>query len=132
MAIRMLLIKKVIEKNNGKSIFEIWPNFEVFFHGAVSFSPYQKLFEELIPSSEMHYVEIYNASEGFFAIQDDLSKKGEMLLMPDYGIFYEFISMEEFGLKNQNVLTMDKVEIGKNYACFTLDSFNLLRLCTFQ
>ncbi|MEI8269938.1 MAG: GH3 auxin-responsive promoter family protein, partial [bacterium] len=112
----ILLIKKVVEKKGVKNIFEVWPNLEVFFHGAVSFVPYQKLFEELFPSSKMFYMEAYNASEGFFAIQDDLSKKGEMMLMPDYGIFYEFILMEEFGLKNPNVLTMDKVEIGKNYA----------------
>ena len=112
----ILIIKKVVEKKGAKNILEVWPNLEVFFHGAVAFSPYQKLFEELIPSDKMHYVELYNASEGFFAIQDDLSKKGEMLLMPDYGIFYEFIPMEEFGSKNPNILTMGQVEIGKNYA----------------
>ena len=111
-----LIIKKVIEKRGVKNILEVWPNLEVFFHGAVSFSPYQKLFEELIPSTQMHYMELYNASEGFFAIQDDLSKKGGMMLMTDYGIFYEFIPMEEFGSKNPNTFTMDKVEVGKNYA----------------
>ncbi|MEI7810138.1 MAG: GH3 auxin-responsive promoter family protein [bacterium] len=112
----IFLIKKVMEKNEGKNIFEIWPNFEVFFHGAVSFTPYEKLFNELLPSKNMHYMEAYNASEGFFAIEDDPKRKGEMMLMPDYGIFYEFIPMEEFGKENPKVLTMEEVEIGKNYA----------------
>ncbi len=110
-----LLIKKVIEKRGAKNIFEVWPNLEVFFHGAVSFGPYQKLFEELLPSPKMHYMEAYNASEGFFAVQDDLSKKGEMFLLPDCGIFYEFILMSEFGLKNQKTLTLKEVELNKNY-----------------
>ena len=110
------LIKKVLEKSGKENIFEVWPNLEVFFHGAVSFAPYKKLFAELFPSPNMRYMEAYNASEGFFAIQDDLSIKGELLLMPDYGIFYEFIPMDEFLLKNPKVLTMAEVEIGKNYA----------------
>jgi hypothetical protein len=110
-----LLIKKVIEKKQAKNIFEVWPNLEVFFHGAVSFAPYQKLFAELLPSPNMFYVEAYNASEGFFAIQDDLNRKGEMLLMPDYGVFYEFIPLSEFFSDKPRVLTMAEVETGKNY-----------------
>ncbi len=111
-----LLIKKVLEKKKVKNIFEVWPNLEVFFHGAVSFSPYQKLFEELLPSSKMNYMENYNASEGFFAIQDDLSKKGEMMLMLDYGVFYEFVLAEDLNSKDSKFLTIDQVEIGENYA----------------
>ena len=110
-----LLIKKVIEKNGAKNIFEVWPNLEVFFHGAVSFLPYEKLFQELLPSTKMRYMEAYNASEGFFAVQDDLSKKGEMLLLTDCGIFYEFISTKEFGTKKMKALTMSDVVIGENY-----------------
>lgn len=111
-----LIIKRVVEKKGVKNIFEVWPNLEVFFHGAVSFAPYEKLFEELLPSKNMHYMEAYNASEGFFAMQDDIDKKGEMLLIPDYGVFYEFIPMNEFNSKNPKVLTMADVEVDKNYA----------------
>jgi len=111
-----LIIKRILEKKNTKNIFDVWPDLEVFFHGAVSFAPYQKLFEELLPSTNMHYMELYNASEGFFGIQDDLSRKGEMMLMPNYGIFYEFIPMNELNLKNPKTLTMVQIELGKNYA----------------
>ena len=111
-----LIMKRVLEKNNAKNIFEVWPNLEVFFHGAVSFTPYQKLFEEIFPSPEMHYMELYNASEGFFGIQDDLTRKGEMMLMPEHGIFYEFIPINELGSKNPKTLTMSEVKKGENYA----------------
>jgi len=78
-------------------MLEIWPNFEVFVHGAVAFQPYRDLFKnKLFPSEQVTYLETYNASEGFFAIQDELSRVGEMLLMLDYGVFYEFIPMEEW------------------------------------
>jgi len=123
----ILLIKKVVEKKDAKNIFEVWPNLEVFFHGAVSFVPYEKVFKELLPSTKMRYMEAYNASEGFFAVQDDLSRKGEMLLLPDCGIFYEFISMSEFNSKNPKVLTMGQVEIGKNYAIIISSNAGLWR-----
>jgi hypothetical protein len=110
-----LLIKKVIELSGKNNIKEVWPNLEVFFHGAVAFDPYREMFRQLIPG-EMNYLELYNASEGFFAIQDDLSLPNEMLLMLDYGIFYEFIPMEVFGTPDQHVITIEQVEVGKNYA----------------
>lgn len=122
-----LLIKKVVEQNNAKNIFDVWPNLEVFFHGAVSFTPYKSLFRELLPSPSMHYMEAYNASEGFFAIQDDPYRKGEMLLMPDYGIFYEFLPMESFGSENPRTCTMANVEIGKNYALIISTNSGLWR-----
>ena len=111
-----ILIKKVVELNNAKDIFDVWPNLEVFFHGAVAFAPYRELFRELLPRDSMRYMETYNASEGFFAVQDDPSRDGEMLLMPDYGIFYEFIPMSEFGREDARVCTMAEVELNKNYA----------------
>ena len=111
----ILLIQRVVELGGKASILDIWPNLEVFFHGAVSFKPYKNLFENLIPKKEMAYWEIYNASEGFFGIQD-LRNSEEMLLMLDYGIFYEFIPMEELDKSNPRVLRLSEVEVGKNYA----------------
>lgn len=110
-----ILIRKVLEQTGAKNIFEVWPNLEVFFHGAVSFEPYRELFKELIPSSSMRYMEAYNASEGFFAIQDDLSRASEMMLMPDCGIFYEFISIGEIGKDNPKIHTMADVKTDINY-----------------
>ncbi|MFZ2204985.1 MAG: GH3 auxin-responsive promoter family protein [Minisyncoccia bacterium] len=110
-----ILVKKVLEKTKAKNIFEVWPNLEVFFHGAVSFLPYKKSFQELFPSPQMNYMEAYNSSEGFFAVQDDPLREGEMLLMPDCGVFYEFIPTSEFELENPKVYTMSDVEIDKNY-----------------
>ncbi|MCK7582116.1 MAG: GH3 auxin-responsive promoter family protein [Chromatiales bacterium] len=81
------------------SVLDIWPNLELFIHGGVSFIPYREQFKSLIPSENMHYLEAYNASEGFFAIQDD-PQTNDMLLMLDYGIFYEFIPAEEVGKTN--------------------------------
>lgn len=121
------LIKKVVAKAGVKNILEVWPNLEIFFHGAVSFEPYRELFKELIPSPKMHYMEAYNASEGFFAIQDDLSLTGEMLLMPDYGVFYEFIKMNEYGKENPKIYTMADVKIGENYALIISTNAGLFR-----
>ena len=92
----------------------MWPNIEVFFHGGVSFKPYEENYRN-ITKKQLNFFEIYNASEGFFAIQDQLDKK-ELLLLLDNGIFYEFIEMENFGQENPKCLTIDQVEIGKNYA----------------
>ena len=112
----LILIEKILKKNNINSIFDIWPNLEVFFHGAVSFAPYKPIFSRLIYQRKINYVEIYNATEGFFAVQDDMYKDGEMLLLLDVGIFYEFIPMDVFGKQNQYAVTLSGVEIDKNYA----------------
>jgi hypothetical protein len=113
----VVLLENIMERSGAKNMLEIWPNFEVFFHGAVSFSPYRELFQQkLFPSTEVFYQETYNASEGFFGIQDDFSRVGEMLLMLDYGIFYEFIPMEEWGKEFPETHTLDTVELDKNYA----------------
>jgi hypothetical protein len=81
----------------------------------VKFEPYRDQYEKLIPSAQMHYMETYNASEGFFGIQDEPDKK-DMLLMLDYGIYYEFIPMEEFRYDQPTVVSLQEIEIGKNYA----------------
>lgn len=112
----LVLLNRILEKTGAQNISEVWPNLEVFLHGAVSFTPYREIFQKLIPSPNMSYLEIYNASEGFFGLQDDLSLQGQMLLMLDYGIFYEFVPMEEAHDPFPKALTLDQVELGKNYA----------------
>ncbi|MEP1096666.1 MAG: GH3 auxin-responsive promoter family protein [Cyclobacteriaceae bacterium] len=122
----IILLEKVLIKKNASNILEVWPNLEVFFHGAVSFTPYEELFKKLIPSNQMRYMETYNASEGFFGIQDQTDKK-EFLLMLDYGIFYEFIPAEEGESENPKVLSLDQVEVGKNYAVVITTNAGLWR-----
>lgn len=111
----LVLFKKVLEKTGKSNILEVWPNIEVFVHGGVNFEPYREQYRKLIPSENMHYVETYNASEGFFGIQDN-QHRDDMLLMLDYGIYYEFIPMTEWGSKNPKVLTLEEVELNQNYA----------------
>ena len=111
----ILLIQKIVELEDKNNILEVWPNLEVFFHGAVAFAPYRKLFQTLIPSDKMQYWETYNASEGFFGIQDQKNSE-EMLLMLDYGIFYEFIPTEEIDSENPRVIRLSDIELDKNYA----------------
>ncbi|WP_297336467.1 GH3 auxin-responsive promoter family protein [Algoriphagus sp.] len=111
----VVLLRRILELKKATHILEVWPNLEVFFHGAVAFGPYRSLFKELIPSEKMRYMETYNASEGFFGIQDQPNSE-EMLLLLDYGIFYEFIPMDEWGQENPHIIPLQEVEIGKNYA----------------
>jgi hypothetical protein len=99
---------------------------EVFFHGGVSFEPYVKPYQELLPDPKIKYYETYNASEGFFAIQDSNNSK-ELLLMLDYGIFYEFIPMETYGSPDQKLIPLSKVEVGKNYAIVITTNAGLWR-----
>ncbi|GMQ25656.1 GH3 auxin-responsive promoter family protein [Algoriphagus sp. oki45] len=111
----IVLLQRILELKKAKHILEVWPNLEVFFHGAVAFGPYRALFKELIPSSKMRYMETYNASEGFFGVQDQ-PDSDELLLLLDYGIFYEFIPMEEWDNENPKTSQLSEVEVGKNYA----------------
>lgn len=112
----LVLANKVLEISGKKNLREVWPNLELFMHGGVSFAPYRDAFNKLIPFDDMHYVETYNASEGFFGIQD-VDGSTELLLMLDYGIFYEFIPMDSFnGCASTTVLRLNDVEIGKDYA----------------
>ena len=112
----MVLANKVLEITGKSNLKEVWPNLELFMHGGVSFEPYREQFKRLIPDPEMHYVETYNASEGFFGIQDVVDT-GDLLLMLDYGIYYEFIPMDEFkGVNSTKVINLSEVEPGVNYA----------------
>ena len=122
----LMLLKKVIEITGRKNILEVWPNLELFIHGGVSFAPYREQFKKLIPSDQMWYMETYNASEGFFGIQDQ-AHSDEMLLMLDYGIFYEFIPSGELESENPRVLTLDQVETDTNYALVITTNAGLWR-----
>jgi hypothetical protein len=111
----LVLLNRILEIKGKESILDVWPNLELFMHGGVSFEPYKKEYERIIPSSTMHYIESYNASEGFFGIQDQ--PDGDLLLMLDYGIFFEFIPMNEYqGVDSSTVLSIGEVELNKNYA----------------
>ncbi|MBC7923054.1 MAG: GH3 auxin-responsive promoter family protein [Ferruginibacter sp.] len=113
----IVLLEKVLALTGKSSILDVWPNLEVFAHGAVSFGPYRELFtQKLISSLSVDYMEIYNASEGFFGIQDDLSRPDEMLLMLDYGVFYEFIPLEEVDWEHPRTLGLEEVELNRHYA----------------
>ncbi len=111
----LVLIKAVLKKSGKNYLTEVWPNLEVFFHGGISFTPYKEEYKSLIPSDKMHYMETYNASEGFFGIQDDPADSS-LLLMLDYGVFYEFIPMSELDSPDPAVVPLTGVEVGKNYA----------------
>lgn len=111
----LVLLQRVLEVTGKKDITEVWPNLEVFFHGAVAFGPYRTLFESLIPTRKMHYMETYNASEGFFGIQDQ-KDSDELLLMLDYGIYYEFIPIEDWESDDPKVIPLEEVELQTNYA----------------
>lgn len=120
------VLVRVMELSGKKYLEEVWPNLEVFFHGGIAFTPYRSQYEQLITSSKMHYMETYNASEGFFGIQDDPTERS-MLLMLDYGVFYEFIPLEEVGRPDATVVPLEGVEIGRNYAMVITTSCGLWR-----
>ena len=110
----MLLLKRILEITGKQTIKEVWPSLELYMHGGVSFVPYRAQFDKLI-GAPINYLEMYNASEGFFAGQDDITAEG-MLLMCDHGIFYEFAPAEEWGKEDPGTIQLDEVELGKNYA----------------
>ncbi|WP_111709672.1 GH3 auxin-responsive promoter family protein [Lutibacter citreus] len=111
----LVLLNKVLEETGKENILEVWPNLEVYFHGGVNFNPYREHFKKLIPKQDFKYYETYNASEGFFAIQD-INNSTEMLLMLDYGIFYEFIPMDIYDGENSETISLQEVELDINYA----------------
>lgn len=111
----LVLLNKVLEKTGKDNILEVWPNLEVYFHGGVNFSPYRAQYNKLIPKKDFRYYETYNASEGFFAIQDR-NTSDELLLMLDYGIFYEFIPMDAYDGEHSTAIPLSKVRKGINYA----------------
>jgi hypothetical protein len=120
------VLTRMMEITGKTHLEEVWPNIEVFFHGGVAFTPYRKQYEELITSPNMHYMETYNASEGFFGLQNDPTDKS-MLLMLDYDVFYEFIPMDEIGKENPTIVPLWGVETGKNYAMVISTSCGLWR-----
>jgi hypothetical protein len=111
----LLLLKRILAATGKNDIHEVWPNLEIFFHGGVNFSPYRDQFKKIIPNSRMQYMETYNASEGFFGIQDR-TDADDMLLMLDYGVFYEFIPIENIEHTNPKSISLSEVEKDKNYA----------------
>lgn len=111
----LVLIKRILEIKGVKTIKDVWPNLEVYFHGGVSFTPYKELFSQLFDNNNMCYMQLYSASEGFFGIQDE-RVSDEMLLMLDYGIYYEFIPVEELGNENPKMYNLSEVQKDKNYA----------------
>ena len=122
----MGVITRVLELSGKQYLDEVWPNLEVFFHGGISFTPYRELYRSIIRSPRMHYMETYNASEGFFGLQSDLADPA-MLLMLDYGVFYEFIPLEDVGKDNPRVLPLWQVETNRNYAIVITTSCGLWR-----
>ena len=110
----LVLLKRILEISGKKNIKEVWPNFELYIHGGVSFTPYKEQFKKII-GPNCNYIEIYNASEGFFAAQDRINEEG-MLLFLNHGIFYEFMPTEEYGKPIPKTIGLNKVELGKNYA----------------
>ncbi len=122
----LLLLKRILEISKKDTISEVWPNLEVFFHGGVNFTPYREQFLKLIPSEKMKYVETYTASEGFFGIQDNLDSN-ELLLMLDYGIFYEFLPINQIDEEYKKPLSLDQVELNTNYAILISTNAGLWR-----
>ncbi|CAM1367230.1 GH3 auxin-responsive promoter family protein [Tenacibaculum xiamenense] len=111
----LVLLNRVLEKTGKSNILEVWPNLEVYFHGGVNFNPYREQYKKLIPKEDFRYYETYNASEGFFGIQDR-NESDELLLMLDYGIFYEFIPMDQYDGENSKAIPLAEVQKDINYA----------------
>jgi hypothetical protein len=122
----LVLLNRIMTETGKENLMELWPNLEVYFHGGVSFEPYREQYKKILPQNNFKYYEIYNASEGFFAIQD-LNYSNDLLLMLDYGIFYEFIPMDTFGTENQKVIRLSDVELFKNYAVVITTNAGLWR-----
>jgi hypothetical protein len=110
----LVLFQRILELTGKKNMKEVWPSFELYMHGGVSFHPYREQFKKLI-GADIQYMEMYNASEGFFAAQDQLDQEG-MLLFLDHGIFYEFMPVEEYGKENPSTIGLKDVELNEHYA----------------
>lgn len=120
------VLVRVLELSGKNTLAEVWPGLEVFFHGGIAFGPYREQYHHLVGSSQMHYMETYNASEGFFGLQDAPNDES-MLLMLDYDVFYEFIPMDEFGRDNATIVPLWGVVPGQNYAMVISTSCGLWR-----
>ena len=122
----LVLMNKVLAETGKGNLMELWPNLEVYFHGGVNFEPYREQYQKILPKKDFKYYEIYNASEGFFAIQD-LNDSNDLLLMLDYGIFYEFIPMDTFDTPDQKIIRLSDVVLFKNYAVVITTNSGLWR-----
>ena len=122
----LVLLNEINTYSGTQHLFEIWENLEVYFHGGVSFTPYRSQYERLLPKSNFKYYEIYNASEGFFAIQDR-NYQNDLLLMLDYGIFYEFIPLDTLGSFGEKAVPIWEVKLGVNYAMVITTNAGLWR-----
>ena len=122
----LVVTKRVLEISGAKTLDEVWPNLWLYMHGGVGFAPYKAEFDRLIQSDNMHYMETYNASEGFFAIQDDLMRD-DMALLLSHGIFYEFIPLSELDSKNPQTLTTEELQINREYELVISTSAGLWR-----
>ncbi|MBK8721548.1 MAG: GH3 auxin-responsive promoter family protein [Saprospiraceae bacterium] len=122
----LVLLKRVLELSQKQNLSELWPDLEVYVHGGVSFVPYLDQFKELIPSKSMQYMEIYNASEGFFGIQNDFNTN-DMLLLLDNGIFYEFLPSSEWNKEHPKAIQLSEVQCGVNYAIVITTNAGLWR-----
>ena len=122
----LVLLNNVLETTGKDSLFDIWPNLEVYFHGGVSFNPYLDQYKKILPKKDFKYYEIYNASEGFFAIQDQ-NNSSELLLMLDYGIFYEFIPMHIYATSEEKAIPLSEVKLNQNYAVIITTNAGLWR-----
>ncbi|WP_298527800.1 GH3 auxin-responsive promoter family protein [uncultured Christiangramia sp.] len=122
----LVLLNNVLQITGKENVFEVWPHLEAYFHGGVSFEPYASQYQKILPKEDFRFYEIYNASEGFFACQD-LNDSKEMLLMLDYGIFYEFIPMDSYGSALEHAIPLDEVQIGVNYAVVITTNAGLWR-----
>lgn len=120
------VLVRVLELSGKQHLEEVWPNLEVFFHGGIAFTPYREQYKQIITKPGMNYMETYNASEGFFGLQDDPTDHS-MLLMLDYGVFYEFIPMDEYGTDNPTVVPLEGVKTNVNYAMVITTSCGLWR-----
>ena len=122
----LVLLNNILQDTGKNNLLELWPNAEVYFHGGISFEPYRDQYKKMFPKDSFRFYENYNASEGFFAIQDR-NNADDMLLMLDYGIFYEFIPMDTFGTSNQKTVSLAGVEINKSYAVVITTNSGLWR-----
>lgn len=112
----LILFKEILRQTGKKNLLEVWPNLEAFMHGGVNFGPYRKQFQELIPKDDFLYVNVYNSSEGYFAVQNDFESENEdMLLLLDNQIFFEFMPFDQYGSENPDIVSIKDVEKGKNY-----------------
>lgn len=122
----LVLLQKILAQTGKQNMLEVWPQFEVFFHGAVAFHPYKEIFAKLFPKTDMHYMETYNASEGFFAMKDSLDRD-DMLLMLDYGVYYEFVPFNEESSHQPAAIGLDEAQLNTNYVMIITTNGGLWR-----